>query len=43
MNNELKGYLAPAIESLAVAVEQGFGLSSDVNDWEQGDNIQGGV
>ena len=37
------GYIAPEIEILTIAVEQGYSVSSTIGDWEDGENVAGEV
>lgn len=38
-----EAYVAPNIELIAISVEHGFSLSSDIKDWDEGENIEGEV
>jgi hypothetical protein len=41
--NQQWGYLAPEIEVIITAVEQGFFTSPDIEDWEEDDEDHGGA
>ena len=37
------GYVAPEIEILPVAIEQGYSVSTAIGDWEEGESIGGEI
>lgn len=38
-----KGYVAPEIEIVKIAVEQGYSVSTTIGEWENGENVEGEV
>ena len=36
-------YISPDLQQYLVACEQGFSLSTNIGDWEDGENVEGEV